>query len=157
MTYRPGSRNAAQEKVDAEGRRQRGRITAGLVAGALLCCWAAAPGSMADGQANAPGIWIPNVQNTNRENPEPSPELSAKQLRALNEQRQKQIVADTERLLHLAQELNRELDGSSDVSADEEMRKMGQIEKLARSVKEKMRDAVTAGPAVEIPQGLWRH
>ncbi|MDE3161676.1 MAG: hypothetical protein KGL64_00325 [Acidobacteriota bacterium] len=79
-----------------------------------------------------------------------------KQLRALNEQRQKQIVADTERLLHLAEELNRDLDGSNNLPADEEMRKVSQIEKLARSVKDKMREAVTAGPVVVIPQAPWR-
>jgi transposase len=111
---------------------------------------------MAEGQVNPPGGWIPNAQNANRDNAEPAPELSAKQLRALNEQRQKQIVADTERLLHLAEELNRDLDGSNNLPADEEMRKVSQIEKLARSVKDKMREAVTAGPVVAIPQPPWR-
>lgn len=156
MSRWPIDKDAANKGADTEGWQWCGRILAPWIAVALLCWWAGAQGPMAEGQVSPPGSWIPNAQNANRDHAEPAPELSAKQLRALNEQRQKQIVADTERLLHLAEELNRELDGSNNLPADEEMRKVSQIEKLARSVKDKMREAVTAGPVVVIPQAPWR-
>jgi hypothetical protein len=57
-----------------------------------------------------------------------------------NEERQKALVADTDRLLALAQQLKVEVDKSNkDMLSVEVVRRAEQIEKLAHSVKEKMR------------------
>ncbi len=62
-----------------------------------------------------------------------------KRLRALNAARQKSLVEDTGKLLKLASELNAEV-GSAQPSAlnEEQLRKLAAMEKLARSIKEKM-------------------
>ena len=57
-----------------------------------------------------------------------------------NSERQKALVADTDRLLALAQELKTEVDKSNkDTLSIDVVKRAEQIEKLARSVKEKMR------------------
>lgn len=69
-----------------------------------------------------------------------------KQLRALNAQRQKAMVSDAAKLLQLATELNAEVaSGNSGSLTPSQLRKVAAIEKLARSVKEKMSLAVGGG------------
>lgn len=60
-------------------------------------------------------------------------------MRALNAQRQKDLVSDTEKLLKLAKELNEEMaqDGSGNLKRDQ-LHKVEEIAKLAKSVREKM-------------------
>ncbi len=62
---------------------------------------------------------------------------------AVNIERQKQIVADSDKLLKLARELNDEVAaaGSRSLTA-EQLEKLNEIERLARSVKERMLDEV---------------
>ncbi len=68
-----------------------------------------------------------------------NPAFSHKQLRAMNAERQKDLVADTNRLLKLAKELNAELEAAgSETLTPDQIRKVARIEKLARSVREKM-------------------
>jgi hypothetical protein len=58
-----------------------------------------------------------------------------------NEDRQKRLVSDTQRLVRLASELKAEVASSGAESLTPEMqKKMDEIEKLAKSVKDKMRD-----------------
>lgn len=67
-----------------------------------------------------------------------------KRIRALNVERQKSLVSDTEKLLKLARELNDELaQNTSGTMSPEQLRKVEEIGKLAKSVKEKM--SFTAG------------
>lgn len=62
-----------------------------------------------------------------------------KRLRALNAERQKALVSDTEKLLKLAKELNEEMaQGDSGALKRDQLRKVEEIAKLAKSVKEKM-------------------
>jgi len=65
-------------------------------------------------------------------------------LRALNDARQKSMVADAAKLLKLAGELNAEV-GSANPGTltPAELRKVAEIEKLAHNVKEKMSYPVT--------------
>jgi hypothetical protein len=57
-----------------------------------------------------------------------------------NEDRQKRLVADTERLLALAADLKAQVDQSAADSLSEDgMKKVEEIEKLAHSVKERMK------------------
>ena len=58
-----------------------------------------------------------------------------------NLDRQKHLESDTKRLLALANELNTEIASSgTETMTPEMLRKMNEIEKLARSVKDKMRE-----------------
>jgi len=67
-------------------------------------------------------------------------EVQKKQQEALNQQRAVEIKRDTEKMLELTQELNTYLQKSNEnvVSVDA-IKKAEQIEKLARSVKSKMK------------------
>ena len=74
----------------------------------------------------------------------PNATLDQKRISLLNKLRQRSIVDDATKLLFLARQLNAE---SSNLSEAERMRKAAEIEKLAKSVKEKMSYAVGDNPA----------
>ena len=75
-----------------------------------------------------------------------------KQLRLLNADRQKTMVSDTGKLLKLANELDSEINGANpDSLAADQLRKLEEIEKLARSVKDKMRTSVRGAPVYRTP------
>ena len=75
-----------------------------------------------------------------------------KRIKLLNAQRQKALVTDTERLLKLAKELNDEVAQSdSETMNSQQLHKVEEIGKLARSVKEKMSYGVGGVPSVEGP------
>ena len=68
-----------------------------------------------------------------------NPMMAAKRLHALNIERQKQMVADANKLLKLAKELNDEVAASNpDTLTPKQLKKIAEIEKLARHVKERM-------------------
>lgn len=79
------------------------------------------------------------------------PIMMERRVRALNIERQKEMVSDTNKLLKLARELNEEVaDQKSDALTPDQLRKIAEIEKLARNVKERMTSAV-GGPQSVIP------
>ena len=80
------------------------------------------------------------------------PTMRERQLRALNIERQKELVSDTNKLLKLAKELNYEVDaGGTGTLTPDQIRMAATIEKLARSVKEKMSEGTTQpGAPVEV-------
>jgi len=64
-------------------------------------------------------------------------------LRALNAERRRSLVADTNKLLKLAQELDAEVKSTSGDSLNSaELTKVAEIEKVAHKVKEKMSTSV---------------
>ncbi len=68
------------------------------------------------------------------------PSVMARQERARNSDRQKQLVADTNKLLSLATELKTEVDKTNkDVLSVDVIKKADEIEKLAKSVKDRMK------------------
>lgn len=68
------------------------------------------------------------------------PQTEETQTKLRNVERQKQLVADTQRLLSLANELKTDVDKSTkDTLSLDVIRKADEIEKLAHTVKEKMR------------------
>jgi hypothetical protein len=76
----------------------------------------------------------------------------ARQVRALNVERQKAMVSDTNKLLKLAHELDAEVSGTNSNSlSSDQLRKLAEIEKLAHSVKEKMSISLQ-GPSPLYPQ-----
>jgi hypothetical protein len=81
-----------------------------------------------------------------------SPFEEAKRMRALNAERQKSLVADTDKLLLLAHQLNEGVAaGDKDALSPLELRKVAEIEKLAHNVKEKMGASVLATPVSQRP------
>lgn len=112
------------------------RIVPRLLAAALLLCLSVA--------AQSPGIPTPQsgldrgqsrLPTQSQEEPQVAPEIEAKRIKALNQMRHKAMVDDAAHLLALARELN---DDTASLSPAERLRKAGEIEKLAKSVKEKM-------------------
>ena len=69
-----------------------------------------------------------------------SPQMQERQARSQNSERQKRLTADTDKLLVLATELKQEVDKTNrDVLSIDVIKKADEIEKLAHSVKERMR------------------
>jgi hypothetical protein len=80
-------------------------------------------------------------------NPNGSSIQDEKRLRALNAERQKSMVSDTNKLLMLVDELNAEIARSNpDSLTPAQMRKVAEIEKLAHSVRNKMSTTVQGAP-----------
>ncbi len=81
--------------------------------------------------------------------------MTESQLRELNQERQKQMVADANKLLKLARELNDEISAANrGTLTPDQLRKIAKIEKLARSVKERMTIGV-GQPALLAPQPVY--
>ncbi|HEV2646316.1 MAG TPA: hypothetical protein VGU46_08140 [Acidobacteriaceae bacterium] len=87
-------------------------------------------------RTNQPSILpIPDTQQSDL----PS-DLAERQAKLMNDSRQKQLILDTRRLLALANELKTAVDKSNkDTLSLDVIRKAEEIEKLAHSVKEKMK------------------
>lgn len=138
-------------------RFQRGR---GAKRGALLMAFLLA--LPLGGAQNAPTSHIGGLPQTgpgagnspldDMNNPGPNAEMEARRIRMLNAERQKSLVADTVKLLKLANELNASMakeDGQAPTQA--EVRKLADIEKLAHNVKEKMTITVIGPPNYHRP------
>jgi hypothetical protein len=66
-------------------------------------------------------------------------EMERKQMKMLNEQRQKHLVSDTDKLLKLAEELRTDVNKTSVSGASSDAaHKANEIEKLARGIRSKM-------------------
>ncbi len=68
-------------------------------------------------------------------------------MRLLNIERHKSVVSDADKLLKLARQLDAEVaSNSTDELTPQELHKIGEIEKLAHSVKAKMAQSFGGGP-----------
>jgi hypothetical protein len=87
------------------------------------------------------------------------PTMMERRLNALNRERQKEMISDTNKLLRLAMELNDEIAANNTGALTwDQLHKMAEIEKLARNVKEKMADGVgQMGPTQEAPIAMPPH
>ena len=84
-------------------------------------------------------------------------EMQDRMFKAANKKRQQDIRDDTEKLLQLATELKAAVDKSDEnMLSLEVVRKADEVEKLARKVKEKMKDAVGVPPKSELPPKVIR-
>jgi hypothetical protein len=84
--------------------------------------------------------------------------MEARRIAMLNVIRQKGMISDAQKLLHLAQELNEDAAaGGSKMSDAERVHKASEIEKLAKAVKEKMTYAVGAPDGFSGPFNAWQH
>ena len=124
-----------------------------------LACWPASRSQSVQGLAlGQQHIPQPTL---GRDDTSPSDEyetvMAEKRQRALNIERQKQMVADADKLLKLAKELNDEVAASNaGTLTPEQLHKITEIEKLARSVKERMTaNAVQTPPALPPPSLVY--
>ena len=94
------------------------------------------------------GAHIPDAQSSGSSSPldahEPDPlkdRLDAERLRAQNDDRHKRLVADADKLLALANELKAEVDktNKNELSVTV-VKKAAEMERLARDLKDRMRD-----------------
>ncbi len=68
------------------------------------------------------------------------PQIEEQQARSRNSERQRRLVADTDKLLALATQLKQDVDKTNkDVMSVDVIKKADEIEKLAHSVKERMK------------------
>lgn len=122
----------------------------------LLFALAACGWAQSNSFQNRPMLQQPIGQATNAsgnlDDPTETQLRDERLLRALNADRQKALVSDTNKLLRLANELNAEIAGKQpDTFTPEQLHKMAEIEKLAHSVKDKMSTSVRGTPAFQPP------
>jgi len=133
---RPGQRTAARRPFL---RRFAWIVPRSLATASLLVLSVAAqspgiPGSQLGGERGQAGSRFPTTEEPAFE-PNLNPILEAKRIKALNQLRHKAMVDDAARLLELARELN---DDAQNLTPADRVHKAAEIEKLAKSVKEKM-------------------
>lgn len=82
-------------------------------------------------------------------------EMRDRQLKAANKERQDDIRKDTDKLFQLATELKAAVDKTNEnVLSLDVIRKADEVEKLAKRVKNKMKESIGPNPRVEpIPRG----
>ena len=79
-----------------------------------------------------------------------NPVFMERRIQQLNAVQHKAMVADTDKLLKLVTELNAEINKANNSTLTaEQLRKVAEIEKLAHSVKDKMRISVRGAPEFE--------
>jgi hypothetical protein len=121
-----------------------------------VAIWLAAIIALFAGAQNFPPSQAPS-QGPHRGQPygQPSgsdPLFEERRLNALNADRHKSMVTDTEKLLRLAKELDAEIAANTaDGLTSKEMKEVAEIEKLARNVKEKMARSYGGGPVYADP------
>ncbi|MGB6975497.1 MAG: hypothetical protein WBD67_12520 [Terracidiphilus sp.] len=83
---------------------------------------------------------------------EMDPEMAHRQLRAMNAERQKELVKDTARLLKLAQALRAQTQAeNAETLTEAQWKEIDRIEKLAHSVKQKMAESYIGVPVFRPP------
>lgn len=83
-----------------------------------------------------------SAESTTGDVPQTQQQMEEQQARLRNVERQKQLVADTQKLVALANELQTDVDKSSkDMLSLDVIRKAEEIEKLAHSVHDRMKNA----------------
>jgi hypothetical protein len=124
-----------------------GAVAALLLAGSWVTIMEAGPHTISAAELQQQPGQIPTIQPPRGVIDEPpyandpiERERQQKLAKARNNDRQKQLVADTNKLLSLAKELKEEVDKSnSDTLSINVVKKAAEIEKLAKSVKDRMR------------------
>lgn len=122
-----------------------GRAVAALVLSAAMACH-----SRAQFTPN-PRIQVPSRPGFG-DGSNLDPLSQAKRMKALNADRHKSMVSDTEKLVKLARQLDAEIASNpTDGLTPEEVQKLQAIEKLARNVKTKMAQSFAPGPEFKPP------
>ena len=132
------------------GRRmERGKVITGIAVLAIAAaCFAYAQYNSSDN----PSTRVRSGQSGFGEGPNEDALFEAKRMRALNADRHRSMVSDTEKLVKLARQLDVEIASNpTDRLTPEELQKVAAIEKLARNVKMKMAQSFGGGPDLKPP------
>ncbi len=122
-----------------------------------LAIWLAPIIALLAGAQNFPSSQSPNQVSPRGRNPfggaaSADPLYEERRMNALNADRHKSMVSDTEKLLRLAKQLDAEIAANTQVGlTSKEMKEVAEIEKLARNVKEKMVRTFGEGPLYQDP------
>jgi hypothetical protein len=136
-------------------RRAHARLSAGLGLAILLALACGLTGRSQQSPNVGPGSMRPHYpprQDMGSIDPggDIDPITAEKRLRALNIERQKQMVSDANKLLKLARELNDEVAAAhAETFSEDQLQKIAEIEKLARSVKARMTTGVEQLPGLD--------
>jgi hypothetical protein len=117
------------------------RVAGIALAGGMMMLGRAVAVSAEGAQAGAQGMQRPVPAIGAPESSDPMPgKLQEQQARAAVDDRHKRLVSDADRLLVLATELKQEVDKSTkDELSVTAIKRAGEIEKLARDVKDRMK------------------
>jgi hypothetical protein len=129
--------------------RRRAWLALLLVSVALLCSGQSS-GHMAIHDQAAPDLGDDTATSSNQHfsGTLGDPAFLERRMRQLNEAQHTAMVSDSDRLLVLVKELNAEINSSTPATlTSEQLRKVAEIEKLAHSVKDKMRITVEPVPS----------
>jgi len=126
-----------------------GAVLLALLCGLVCGLASALPGRAQSSGASNGGQWQgqgdmrPHHDLDSFATDDPDPAMVEKRIRALNIERQKQMVSDSEKLLRLARELNEQVaKANTGTLTPDELHKIAEIEKLARNVRQRMTDVV---------------
>lgn len=134
------------------GRRiERRKVIAGIAV--LVVAIAAAFSAYAQySSSDSQSTRVRSGQSGFGDGPNDDPVFEAKRMKALNADRHRQMVSDTEKLVKLARQLDVEIASNpTDRLTPEELQKVAAIEKLARNVKMKMAQSFGGGPDFRPP------
>jgi hypothetical protein len=136
---------------------RRGRILLVLACGLVCALFCVLPGYSQSSGASGGGQQPPHQPSLSHPDPgssddgDPDATMFDRRIRALNVERQKQIVSDTDKLLKLARELNDEVaKANTGALTSDELHKIADIEKLARNVRQKMTEGA-GEPQTNLP------
>ncbi len=105
-------------------------------------------------QSNDPRIKVRSTDASGQFG-EVDPVVLRKRMNMLNAQRQKELVSDTVKLLRLAREFNAEVgDGDASKLNGEQLKRLAEIGKLAKSVREKMTFSLGGSSPSVAPFGI---
>ena len=108
--------------------------------------------------AQAPIAVTPRSHNPTVDFGDTGPVSEDRRMEALNADRHKSMVSDAAKLLRLVRELDEEVaSGTSDGLTPQQVRRLAEIEKLAKNVKEKMARSFGSGPAFREPPPFPRN
>lgn len=114
---------------------------------ALLAVLMAFPASAQTSSENPPQARAPQDKYPVTEENDTTKQMRRQQLRELNRQRQEQMKRDSDKLFQLATELKQYVDKTNEnILSLEVLKKAEEIEKLAKSVREKMKTTYTETP-----------
>jgi hypothetical protein len=120
----------------------RGLMGIALALAFGLCTCSLASAQLTAAQASGRSPQGPEMTMPGPATPNTGP-FQGRRIRQLNVERQKEMVSDTEKLLKLTAELNAEVaQNHSATFTPDQLRTLAKIEKLAKSVKEKMSNPV---------------
>jgi nitric oxide reductase activation protein len=104
----------------------------------------------------APAALAAAQQSGQRTESDPTREMQERMAREANTKRQQDIRDDTEKLFQLASELKAAVDKTNEhVLSLDVVRKADEVEKLAKKVKDKMKESISLPPRVEpLPRNL---